>query len=126
MTVVIDTNVLLPMLCPSHPDHAILKSWARGEFAWALTTEILLEYEEIIRPRIGEPRWQLFLLLMEQVKALHQNVLRIAPSFHFHLITADPDDDKFADCAITAHADYMITQDKHFQPWRRRATNRSR
>ena len=27
---------------------------------------------------------------------------------------ADPDDNKFADCAIATHADYVITQDRHF------------
>ncbi len=103
------------MLCPSQPDHAILKTWVRGEFAWALTSEILLEYEEIVRPRIGGSRWQLFLILMERVKALHQNLHHLTPSFRFRLITDDPDDDKFADCAIPAHADYVITLDRHFR-----------
>ena len=114
MTVVIDTNVLLPMLGASHPFHEILRMWMRGGFVLALGTEILLEYEEIAKPRVGDARWQEFLVLLEGVATLRKNLLRITPSFRFHLITADPDDDKFADCAIAAEADWIITADQHF------------
>jgi predicted nucleic acid-binding protein len=30
------------------------------------------------------------------------------------LIEADPDDNKYPNCAIAAQADYIITHDKHF------------
>ena len=30
------------------------------------------------------------------------------------MITADPDDNKFVDCAISAGAKYIVTNDKHF------------
>ena len=33
------------------------------------------------------------------------------PSFQFHVISDDPDDNKFTDCAITAGADFVITGD---------------
>ena len=33
---------------------------------------------------------------------------------NFHLITADQDDNKFVDCAITANAEYIVTEDHHF------------
>ncbi len=36
------------------------------------------------------------------------------PSYHFSLITQDPDDNKFVDCAIISNADYIVTEDKHF------------
>lgn len=29
--------------------------------------------------------------------------------YHLHLITADPDDDKFVDCAFKANAKYIVT-----------------
>jgi uncharacterized protein len=29
--------------------------------------------------------------------------------------SADRDDDKFADCAITANADFIVTSDAHFR-----------
>ena len=42
-------------------------------------------------------------------------MVHVSPSFFFRTITADRDDDKFADCAITAHADWIVTEDGHFQ-----------
>jgi predicted nucleic acid-binding protein len=30
------------------------------------------------------------------------------------LVVADPDDDKFSDCAIAAGADFSVTNDQHF------------
>lgn len=39
----------------------------------------------------------------------------IQPSFHWKLIYADPDDDKFVDCAVAGNADYIVTNDRHFQ-----------
>ena len=38
----------------------------------------------------------------------------IVSYFRWQLITADPDDNKFVDCALNAGADYIITNDKHF------------
>ena len=36
------------------------------------------------------------------------------PHYRFHLITADQDDNKFVDCAIAANAEYIVTEDHHF------------
>lgn len=36
------------------------------------------------------------------------------PYYSWNLITNDPDDNKFVDCAIAANAEYIITEDKHF------------
>jgi predicted nucleic acid-binding protein len=42
------------------------------------------------------------------------NVLMVTPFFQWNLITADPDDNKFVDCALNAGADYIVTNDHHF------------
>ena len=42
------------------------------------------------------------------------NVERVTPYFRFNLITSDPDDNKFVDCAITAGAKYIVSNDRHF------------
>lgn len=41
-------------------------------------------------------------------------VLRHDPRISWQLIKADPDDDKFSDCAIAANANYLVTNDRHF------------
>ena len=43
-----------------------------------------------------------------------ENVMRIDPHFHLHLITDDPDDDKFVDCAFAAQATYIVSNDTHY------------
>jgi predicted nucleic acid-binding protein len=34
--------------------------------------------------------------------------------FRWHLIKADPDDNKFVDCAISARVTFLVSNDKHF------------
>lgn len=43
-----------------------------------------------------------------------KNVKRLSPSYAFHLIEADKDDNKFVDCAIIGNAKYIVTHDHHF------------
>lgn len=76
-----------------------------------VSTEILLEYEEVITERAGASRWS----VLERLLSISSNVLLVSPSYRFRLITADVDDNKFADCAVAANAEYIVTTDHHFQ-----------
>ena len=38
----------------------------------------------------------------------------VDPYFRLGLITADIDDNKFVDCAFAAGADYLVSEDNHF------------
>ncbi len=42
------------------------------------------------------------------------NVTKIEVFFRWGLIENDYDDNKFVDCAISSGADYIVTNDKHF------------
>ena len=42
------------------------------------------------------------------------NVVQSVAYYKWNLITVDPDDNKFVDCALNAGADYIVTNDKHF------------
>ena len=42
------------------------------------------------------------------------NTKMVQVYYHLHLITADPDDDKFVDCAFKANAKYIVTEDHHY------------
>ena len=43
------------------------------------------------------------------------NATQIINTFcKFNLITADPDDNKFIDCAVAAQAKYIVTEDRHY------------
>lgn len=52
--------------------------------------------------------------IMRMGGMLNGNLRLVSPTFRFHKIIGDPDDDKFADCAIAANADFIITSDHHF------------
>ena len=114
MTVVLDTNVVLQARAPGHDFHRILIGLLAGQFNLAASTAILLEYEEILTARVGAARWRQFATVLDAMAAWHGNVRQVEPSFRWRLITADPDDDKFADCAIAAEAEWIVTEDAHF------------
>lgn len=42
------------------------------------------------------------------------NVNFITKYFRWNLIAADPDDNKFVDCAVSSNAKFLVTSDKHF------------
>ncbi len=114
MTVCIDTNVVLGLFGRSGPWIVIRQALIKGDLVWAVTTEVLLEYEEVAGRVLGLPAAGQLMRFVELLDQTRGNILRLAPTFRFQLIGLDPDDDKFADCAVVANADYIITSDRHF------------
>ena len=116
MILCLDTNTVVQALAQHHPFHPILDAWVDGRVTWAVSTPILLEYEEVLTRISGPARWRKLGRLMDLAELTSGNLLRVTPSFRFHVVAADPDDDIFSDCAITAGADFLITEDRHFAP----------
>jgi putative PIN family toxin of toxin-antitoxin system len=110
LKVVIDTNILLSSLKRTAKNRPIFDAIRTGIVEIAVTTEILLEYVEIIGSRttaeIGRNVSQLLLNL--------PGTQKVDVKFRFNLIKSDPDDNKFVDCAIVSNAEMIITNDKHF------------
>jgi len=113
MIVTIDTNVTIPLFSKGAKHSEILSALIDGRLQLAISTSIRFEYEEVLRLKVGSATWQKILRLFELL-AVSQALIHIEPTFQFHVITADPDDNKFTDCAITAAAEYVITEDAHF------------
>ena len=110
MKVVLDTNVLLVSL-PSHsPFHPIYRAVVEGRISLFVTNETLTEYEEQISVRLGIDRTDIQLRELLNLPS----VVLIDVYFHWHKIEADPDDNKFFDCAVACGADYLVTNDRHF------------
>ncbi len=114
MIVVLDTNALLQIFGSKSPFSPIRRALQNGRLKLAVSTPILLEYEEVVTRCSGPGRWQDVWRFLTLIDLLHGNVHRIGPDYRFHTITGDPDDDAFADCAIAVSADYIITADRHF------------
>ena len=76
----------------------------------AISTDILFEYEKQLKMRYHiENSDGILKNLLE-----NRNVKQFIPDYKWQLISKDPDDNKFVDCAITSNADYIVTNDKHF------------
>ena len=113
--VVIDTNCLLQIIARHSPYRPIWDAFLAGRFDLCVSNEILEEYQEIleqqITPTIAE---NIVLLILNQ-----KNVQLVDPHFRLAIITADPDDNKFVDCALAAGADYLVSEDNHFDVLRK-------
>ncbi len=74
------------------------------------TLKSLLSYEEIISNKTNSK------VAANIVNAIlsRDNILFINPVYRFKLIESDPDDNKFVDCAIVANANYIVSEDSHF------------
>ena len=75
-----------------------------------VTNEIIEEYIEILQQLIGHEVSEYI------VKVIINSPFTdfFTPYYHFELIKADSDDNKFVDCAIVAHAKYIVTNDHHY------------
>ncbi|MBL0263639.1 MAG: PIN domain-containing protein [Leptospiraceae bacterium] len=66
---------------------------------------------KIVTRYLGQRSASLFMELLDNLS----NVEYITQYFKWRLIETDPDDNKFVDCAIAANAEYLATEDNHFQ-----------
>lgn len=85
--IILDTNVFLVSISSKSKLHWIFKNLIEGKYILCLTTDILLEYAEIIE----------FITIY----------------YKFNLLK-DWDDNKFVDCTIASNADYIVTHDADF------------
>lgn len=110
MNIVLDTNCLLMSLSRRSCYYPIWRNFVDGKYTLCVTNEILAEYEEILTQKVGA---QIASNIIQALLDL-PNTRMVQVYYHLRLITADPDDDKFVDCAFKANAKYIVTQDHHY------------
>ncbi len=108
--VVLGTNVLLVSVSSRSKYHWIFDSLMQAEYDMYITNEILIEYEEIIARKLDVG----IAVNIVRTLLLLPNVYRVNVYYNWNLITIDPDDNKFIDCAISVGADCLVTHDTHF------------
>ena len=110
MNIVLDTNCLLMSLSRRSQYYPVWRDLVDGKYTLCFTNEILAEYEEVLTQKLGAE------IASNIIQALLDlpNTKMVQVYFHLRLITADPDDDKFVDCAFKANAKYIVTQDHHY------------
>ena len=110
MRIVLDTNCLLVALPRKSESRWLYEAIRDGIIELAVTEDILKEYEE----QIGDFYSPHTADLVINILLTASNVLRSEPFTRWQLITEDPDDNKFADLAISANVNYLVTNDHHF------------
>lgn len=112
MRVILDTNVWL-VIIPEYSQYVTVYNQLKKPdpgFKLILSNDILMEYEEQMKFRYDD------IFVDEELEEMISlpNIERVDPWFKWNLIPMDPDDNKFVDCAIASNADYLVTNDRHF------------
>lgn len=108
--IVLDTNSLIMSISSRSAYNEIWQAFLREEYTLCVTNEIIEEYQEVIARNINS--WVAETIVTAILN--RRNVIKADPHFHFNLIQADLDDNKFVDCAIATNARYIVTEDHHF------------
>ena len=110
LRVVLDTNIVLVSLPKQSQYRRIFDALLAKRYTLLVSNAILSEYEELIgektTPQIAQHVMEMLLNL--------RNVEHIEIYFKWNLIEADWDDNKFSDCAIAGNADFIVSNDRHF------------
>lgn len=109
--IVLDTNIVIASIGRKSPFRWIFDGVINGDIRLVLSTEILFEYEEVLG---NKTNYQIAKNLVNFL-TISPFCEHVEPYFKFGLIKADPTDDKFVDCAISAAADHLVSNDRHFR-----------
>jgi putative PIN family toxin of toxin-antitoxin system len=114
--VVIDTNVLVSALLKDNSPPAFILALIReGMITACLSKDILEEYREVFK------RDKFHIVKNEAsqlITLLRKKALLVEPKARITVITDDPDDNMFLECAVEAGADFLITGNKKHFPFR--------
>ena len=110
MRIVLDTNSLIQSIPKRSAYRVVWDSILSGENILCVSNEIIEEYVEILQQLTNSETANII------IEAIVNSpyVEYITPYYRFNLIKADPDDNKFVDCAISANAHYIVTNDHHY------------
>jgi putative PIN family toxin of toxin-antitoxin system len=109
MRAVVDTNIFVSSFFGGNP-RRIIDLWKTGSITLCLTKAIVEEYIDVLQ-RLG----------LQQEKELQELLALFARGFNsvfsaktpaLRVVAADPDDDKFIECAVSLKARSIVSGDK--------------
>ena len=114
MGVVLDTNVLISALAfPGSKPDQILARARRGELDLYVSPAILSEPERVLRDKFRLSKQE----VASRVRAIRRMAHLVHPTERIAVITANDDDNRILECAIAAHAEFLVTGDRaHLLP----------
>ena len=110
MKVVFDTNVLLSAtLWDKSEAQKLLFELIKADASIYSSVEILSEYKKVLKRD--------FNYTDEEIASILETVLAtltlVEPLEKVHVVEDDPEDNKTIECALAAHAEYIISYDPH-------------
>ena len=110
MRIVLDTNILLVSIPRKSKFRLIFDNLLSGKLTLIISNDIISEYHEIISQKTSSVVANNIIELLLSLRNVHKQDVY----FNWNMIEADKDDNKFVDCAIAGNADFIVTNDKHF------------
>ena len=107
LRIVLDTNALLRCISRRSEYAVVLDKLYENAYEVYLSGDILLEYEEKITEIFSKETAELIIGAF----TLLDNIKKSDIHFHLNLISVDPEDNKFSDCAFASNAHYGGTDD---------------
>lgn len=112
MRIILDTNVLLVSIGKKSQYRPIFDAFLQQKYTLITSNDILLEYAEIIELKTNAfIANNIIELLLSK-----SNIDKSEIYFKWELLKIDYDDNKFVDTAIAGNVDYIVTNDRHFNP----------
>ncbi len=99
------------MIFPKGQYYQIYTKIQSGDIALVISNEILSEYLEIIE---GFYSQKVAEYTVNAILSLPTTYLVNSVYYKWELISEDKDDNKFVDAYIASNADYLVTNDRHF------------
>jgi len=110
MKIVLDTNLFLVCISRKSHLHWIFEKLVLSEYTLCISSEILMEYEEVIAFHMGSDLAEYALkTILNLPNIIHVNI------YYKWQLLKDADDNKFVDCAVACNAHYLVSHDKHFK-----------
>jgi hypothetical protein len=112
MRIVIDTNVFVSSFFGGAP-RQVIDLWFSGKLILCVSRPILKEYFDVL----GRFQFDREAFLGRLITAFErgQNILFVDSPKEQNWIKDDPGDNKFIACAISLHAEYIVSGDLHLK-----------
>jgi putative PIN family toxin of toxin-antitoxin system len=108
--IVLDTNCLLPSVFKNSEFYWLWDSFRKGKYTLCYSNEIMAEYEELLQRFYSKNIADAVLTELEN----SMNVEQVSIYYSWNFIESDADDNKFVDCAIASGAQFIVSNDNHF------------
>ena len=116
MRIVIDTNIWISGLLWSGAPWQLLRLAELSQITICMSPPMLQELRQVLAYPLLQPRIEQLGFNQADLIAYVLNLtslFQIEPIFETPIVTADPNDDMFLVCAITAQAKYVVSGDRH-------------